>query len=226
MKKQPFYAVIQQSFLFADIPDCELQNIFFDVKVNQKDFNAGQSIFFAGWPFGMLLSGKASVIKDRNGTPVFFRLLKAGDIFGVSNLFAKENSENFEKVPTSIYAKTKCRVVFFTVRDIEKIILQNKTITRNYIEFLTDRICFLNQKIDAFTAGTAEKKVIKFLLSLECDPNERINLPMSLLKTAEMLDISRATLYRILEQLCQNGLIRRDKKCICILNRKALEALS
>ena len=226
MEKQPSFAVMQQSFLFADIPDCELQNIFSDIKINQKDFDTGQIISVTGCPFGMVLSGKASVVKDRNGTPVFFRLLKAGDIFGVSKLFDKESAENFEKVPTSIYAKTKCRVLFFTVSDIERIILQNKTITRNYIEFLTNRICFLNQKIDAFTAGTAEKKVIKFLLSLECNPNGWINLPMSLLKTSEMLDVSRATLYRILEHLCQNGLIRRDKKCICILNRKALEALS
>ena len=36
---------------------------------------------------------------------------------------------------------------------------------RNYVAYLSGRICFLSGKIDALTAGSAERKVAQYLLS-------------------------------------------------------------
>ena len=214
---------LESCFLFKAISAEQIQSLMSECQYEIREFEAESYIRLEKYPFGILLCGKAQILKHRGNAKVIFRQMKPSEAFGASYLF--DTSDGYESL-TDILAKTKCRVLFFTAESIKNLILSNALISENYIEFLTGRIRFLNQKIDSFTAGSAERKVIKFLLSLKADSEGSLILPISLQKVAETLDMGRASLYRILDSLSQKQLIEKNSKTIKITNREALEKLS
>ena len=85
----------------------------------------------------------------------------------------------------------------------------------SFLAFQSNKIVYLNKKINAFTAGGAERRLSLFLLDNAVDGVYSADVSMSAL--AEMLDIGRASLYRAFDALESAGCIeRRDKKTIII----------
>ena len=94
-------------------------------------------------------------------------------------------------------------------------IKNDSTIAFNYIEFLSKRISFLNSKINAYTAKSAENKLYAYLLQLPRNGNT-VFLPTDMSTLAKMIGIGRATLYRAFEKLETSGLITKNNKNIII----------
>ena len=91
----------------------------------------------------------------------------------------------------------------------------------SYIAFLSQRIRFLNRKIDSFTAPSAREALLRHLLEIHRDGAAEITGGYSQL--ARTLNIGRASLYRALDALEAEGCIRRDGKCITILEDPSKE---
>ena len=93
----------------------------------------------------------------------------------------------------------------------------------NYVAYLSQRIWFLNEKIDALAAGSAEGKLAQYLLThsrggwMEWD--------CSATGLAKRLGVSRASLYRALDTLTASGAIRREAAGIRLLDEKRLNGL-
>ena len=97
----------------------------------------------------------------------------------------------------------------------------------NYITFMSERVRFLNHRIGQYTAKTVEGRLAKFFLSCPMDKNGDITLAMSLIKIANHLSISRASLYRVMELMEDENIIkRRNKQLISILNLDELINIS
>ena len=161
---------------------------------------------------GVVLAGKIAVHSSDESRQVLLRTLEAGEIFGVAALFSED-----EDYATNITAKTECDILFIGDEIIYSLIEKDSAVRRNYIKFLSEKIRFLNRKITYFTAGSTERKLSLYLLSLKrYDGTVRINISMSAL--SEMLDVGRASLYRAFDRLIEDGFIKRDKKEIKLLS--------
>ena len=77
--------------------------------------------------------------------------------------------------------------------------------------------------VDALTAGTAGRKVAQYLLAHEGEG--RVELDCSLTGLAGRLGVSRASLYRALDDLRDRGAIAHRGRTIRILDQTALEHL-
>ena len=141
--------------------------------------------------------------------------LSRGDVFGAASVFFEEH----ESVST-VVAGTKCRVLFIERDCLETIIKSDFSVASAYIEFLSGKIYFLNKKIIAFTAGSAEAALSCYLLE-RADMSDTVAVNMTRLASA--LNIGRTTLYRAADALVREGLIACDGKEIRILNRNNLE---
>ena len=102
---------------------------------------------------GMILSGEATATTTDDAKNALLRFFQAGDLFGIANLFTNED------YVSSIRAKKRCRVFFFTEDAIRELLETDKTFLYNYLAFLSGRICYLNRKIRYLTAGTAERRL-------------------------------------------------------------------
>ena len=94
----------------------------------------------------------------------------------------------------------------------------------NYVKFLTQRIHFLNQKIRYLTAGSAERRLALYLLSEIPEENVPVTLPISAVSLADLLDLGRASLYRAIDQLTEDGFLIRNGHEYRLLQRDKLSS--
>ena len=212
---------LSETFLFrnVDIKTLDEKCPFLGECVLQ-DYPAGAILHSASSPLAGLAffcSGTADVLSDASDKGVLLRTISRGDFLGVSTVYTDSRGYN-----TAVRARTDCSVFLIPVDNLKRIIACDANVSENYIRFLTERICFLNRKISAFTAGSADAKLTVYLLGLPQNENGVITLPCSLSGLAEMLNMGRASLYRAFDSLCACGAISRNGKTIQILDKKIL----
>jgi len=193
-------------FLFQNIEETEIQRLLSLGEINEENFSQGKILQNCKnhCKIGIIVKGKAIIKSGDDG--VIIKKLSQNDIYGVASLF------DTPAHLTSVVAVTDCTVITMDKAFVETCIKENNQVALNYIEFLAKRVSFLNRKINAYTAKSAENKLYTYLLQLPREENE-INLPVDMSTVAKMLGIGRATLYRALEKLENNGtILKQDKK--------------
>lgn len=155
---------------------------------------------------GVVYKGKAIIRSSSDG--VIINKLNKHDVYGVAALFDKPSYS------TVVQALTDCTVITFDRNFIKKCIEENSIVATNYIQFLAQKISFLNKKINAYTAKSAENKLYTYLLQLPREGNA-LELDVDMSTIAKMIGIGRATLYRSFDKLENDGTITKiDKKII------------
>ena len=92
---------------------------------------------------GVILSGSARVHSADGERSVLLRRLQSGDVFGIATLFEKNVIPNV----SVITADKTCRVLFVDESCVSFLLENDKDFMYSYINFLSDRIRFLNMKI-------------------------------------------------------------------------------
>lgn len=164
-----------------------------------------------------VLSGQVLVTKGDGELVV--SLLQAGDLFGAAALF----NEAADYVST-LTARSPCAVLFFSQQAVRLLIASDARFRDNYIYYLSCRIRFLSDKIDALIQGTGERKLSGFLLR-RMDPEGRVSVGCSMTELAARLNISRASLYRELQKLEARGTLRREGRVIFIQQPETLSRM-
>ena len=207
---------IFHSPIFADVDTALALQVFEKHNCQAVDFEDGDIILSQDEPShmaGIFLSGEAIVTTADESKNALLRFFKAGDFFGIGNLFTNEDYVSF------IRAKKKSRVFFFTEDAIRELLESDRTFLYNYLVFLTGRISYLNRKIRYLTAGSAERRLALYLSSCE---SETVELDASMSSRSELFDIGRASLYRAFDTLIADGYIQKDGRTIHILDPDAM----
>lgn len=165
---------------------------------------------------GVVLSGKVAIYGRDSSKRVLLNRLEKGSVFDAATVFFSE-----KETVSVVVAKTKCRILFIERAVLETIIENDSRVAHDYIIFLSDKICFLNRKIIAFTAKNADAALAGYLLE-NADGEEMPTVNMT--RIASTLGIGRTTLYRAVDALVSEGSIAYDGKKMRILNRETLES--
>ena len=165
---------------------------------------------------GILCSGCAHVHAGHGEESTLLNSLGQGDMFGIANLFDEDSP-----FPTRIVAAAETQVLFVEGDAFRRCILEDERILRNYLAFQSKKLMYLNRKIMTFTAGSAERRLLLFLLERQvCG---EVLLPCSMSELAERLGIGRASLYRARDALVRDGLLILRKGGFFLPDPKALE---
>lgn len=214
-------SVLQKSRLFSSFSIREISLLLQKGNAYEERFPPLREIPFqknGAARIGFLLSGSAAVYARKNGKGALLNRLVPGSCFGVAQLYGAQ-----QKVPTRIECLEETSVLFIGARDFDELLCETK-FSKNLISFLADRIRFLNRKICAFTAPSAETRLAFFLW--EKSGGKETVIQDSYTALARELSLGRASLYRALEALENEGLIRKDGKTILITDPKRLEKRS
>lgn len=155
----------------------------------------------------IIIKGEARVSK---GETVISHL-KNGEIFGAAFLY--NQSYEFENTVTAL---TPLKVVIIEKCGVDELIKCDSSISFNYISYLSERIGFLNSKIEGYTKPSAEEKLMLYLKKNADISNGKCEISVSMTELSHVLQISRASLYRVIENLEQQGKIYRDGKKIYV----------
>ena len=207
----PLFEGADQKKLFGAVVDGAVSHRFSNGEAIESDPNNGRNLV-------IILRGKARVFSMDKSREVLLRTLEKGDVFGVAELFCGD-----DKSISRVEAKGCCEALFVPEEIIGHLLENDKVIMYNYLNFLCQRIRFLNQRIACFTAGSAERRLAIYLNSLVSKPSEegdaKVTPDISMGALALMLDIGRASLYRAVETLISDGFIQKEEKSFILINR-------
>ena len=81
---------------------------------------------------------------------------------------------------------------------------------------MADRINFLNKKIGTFSGTRVEDRLFSFLVS-KAEKEGKNTLSLNCKKCSEAINAGRASVYRALDLLVSEGIIRFENKTITLL---------
>jgi len=210
-------------FFFKNIADSEIENILKNSRFNITTFKKGDVIYSPEEykkEVGFVLDGECTVNKRRSdGSFVCLNILKKNESFGILTVFTKED------FPTYVIAKKNCTVAFISENNVKELVQANNKIAYNVIEFLADRITFLNRRISTYSSGNCEEKLASYLLG-RVKESGVFELDFNKKRGAEIIGCGRASLYRAISYLVECGAIISDDKKIIIKNISLLERIS
>ena len=206
---------IENLFIFKGLADDQIKNIIksFDSPI---EFKKNDIIYSAdNFPFaiGYILEGSAVAVTN-NKNNVHMRSFEKGACFGAAAIFGGN-----EIYVSTITAKSDAKILFISEKKLKSIFLKYPQASINYIEFLSDKVRFLNKKLSVISCSNAEDTVLKYLLSV-CDSDNNAKIPKSMTLLAKTLGLGRATLYRSLESLEKDGLILRENNNIKVIKNE------
>lgn len=214
--EESLLGLLEGTFLFQGAPEAA-QAALTDPRVLRRSAAKGE-IIYEPHRFqrclGVVAEGTVQVSK---GT-LIMNVLKRGDLFGAAALFHQRPD-----YATTLTARSSCKLLLFPQELVEEWMGRWPIVGRNYVTYLSQRIWFLSGKIDALTAGSAGRKVAQYLLAHEGEGT--VELDCSLTGLAGRLGVSRASLYRALDDLRDKGVIQHRGRTIRILDQTALEHL-
>ena len=209
-------ALLARTPLFQGLPETLALRAAADRRATLAPAARGETIYTPhafSRSLGAVLSGKVEVRKGE----LIVSVLEPGDLFGAAALFNDRTD-----YAAQLTARTSCRVLLLPQALVEELMGRFPEVCRSYVAYLSERIRFLSGKIDALTAGSAERKVAQYLLS-RLD-GEWAELDCSATGLAQRLGVSRASLYRALDALEARGAVRRAGKRFRIPDPAALES--
>ena len=197
--------VLQAAFLFRQVPE---EGLDWAISHGRLERAARGEVLFAPEHFthslGLVLSGRVRVTRG----DLFVDSFGPGDWFGAAALF-----NGREEYPSTLTAQSECQVMFFSQETVETLMERWPQAARNYIGYLSGRICFLSDRVNSLAAGSAEEKVEQFLLR-RADENGVTTV--SAASIAKALGLGRASVYRAFERLEERGAIVRSGKQISL----------
>lgn len=159
---------------------------------------------------GFIAAGRVRVSKQA----LVVSILRAGDVFGAAALFNADS-----EYATTLTALTDCTVLLIPQIAVTLLLHDSPQFAENYVRYLSGRIQFLSARLNAVTAGSAERKLGQFLLT---QADEKGTLRISATQLSARLGVGRASLYRAFDALEGAGAIERVGKEIHILDREKL----
>lgn len=157
---------------------------------------------------GIVLQGRIEVRRES----ILMATLSAGDVFGAAALFS-----GGADYPTTLTALSPCQTLLLPQECVRRLLRECPSFAEDYAAYLSGRIQFLSQRLEAVSAPSAEGKLARYLLS-----SGEAELTLSATQLGRRLGVGRATLYRAFEALEGAGAIARAGKTIRILQPEAL----
>ena len=206
--------VAESCFLFAGVDEIMVEQLVEDDRCFRQRYERGEVVFDETHfrrCLGIVLSGDILVEKTTvDGKKLTMSWLGPGECYGAAAMFNTRNC-----YASSLTAKRVTEVLYIPQEVIAWAMQRSGRITENYVSYLADRIWFLSSRISALTAGTVQQKLAAYLL-------EHGGVDVSLTNLSQQLNIGRASLYRVLDELEEADIIRRQGKKLEILSRQGL----
>ncbi len=211
-----------QCHLLASLSKDECREAITLLRPTVAEFPA-DSIIFSAREFVpsliFVISGCITVERKEKGKRVLLNQLGAGDCFGAASMFGAQ-----EDFPTRVSAKTDVRIAAVDEAGLKSLFNAYPLTAINHIRYLSEKIRFLNKKIAALTGRDTESKVSNYILSVY--GKSALQTKINMAETARKLDMGRASLYRVITQLHDSGIIDYHNGFIKIKNIKELERLA
>ena len=158
---------------------------------------------------GVIVKGSARVTKPKKGGSITMSILGAGDVFGAAMILDGDTPV------TRAAAVKELTALVFTEECFTGLLKADPELSLSFCRYLIGRIRFLTARVECLAGCTAQDKIMTYL-ELNAKDGE-VHIPFGMDAFAKAVSLSRASLYRALDELEQSGKIARNGRDIRIL---------
>lgn len=207
-----YMEIIKQCPLFDKVPDSELRRILEadDTRLIRVD----RSRELTNECMYVVIKGFVHIEKAASdGRYITMRSAGVASPINVAGALGKKDENS------RLTASRDGRLLCISGKTLERSIRKGGQLAYNIVDFLSERIYFLNKKIVSLAGYTAASRLNMYIE--ENRVGNEVIIPMSLAEFAEYLGVGRASLYRTLDALESSGKIERKGRKITITEDRA-----
>ena len=195
---------LKKNFFFRDMDIDEIDKFLKNYQWEIKNYSKGEIAFDEAVflkELNIVLDGTIKISKMmENGREILYDIIEGGKCFGVAAIYTGMRMEGLQ-----FEALGKTAVFNIKNYEFHKIISQNKFFFEKYMEFQEYRLHFFVSRFEnSFINCPYEKLIYFFNFLKEWNTNE---ISMQKIQLASYLNIGRASLYRELNKLKNQGFI-------------------
>lgn len=182
-----------------------------------KEFKRGEEISEVQNGFdcvGVILSGSASVSSSETGA---VSISRTGVEFGICNIFVSE------KMPTRLIARVHTKVLFIPKDEFAALLSSDSALMYRYVKLCNEKMVYLAKKLRLISVTGS---VPRFACWLEMNAVNGEAKIVSKDELARQLCISRASLFRAIAELENQGVIEALSDKMIIKDKEKLSAYS
>lgn len=217
--------ILRRCPLFRGVEPEEFERIIALVQPRLKSFHRGARIAFRGDPYTSLwiiISGYINgEFRDYSGKVLKVETMHAPEAMATAVLFAPENL-----LPVDLVAASDVEILEIPKRDVIRLLQQEERVLVNYLADNGERLVLLADKLRFVQFSTIKQKIAGFLLDLSArQGTDAPEMHMTKENLAEVFGVTRPSLSRGFQQLCDQGIIRQEGKVVHLLDTGAIKAL-
>jgi len=216
--------ILCQSPIFRGISPEEMAKLFTQIHFQVKTYQKNDLIVMGGEVCDRLLIIQLGSVKaemnDYSGKTIKIEDLSVPQPLATAFLFGTQN-----RFPVTVSATTDVEMVSIPKPEFVKLLQLNTLILNNYLNTISTRAQFLSQKLKFLSFKTIKQKIAHYLLEKAGDRLQTVEIQQSQGQLAEMFGVTRPSLARTLGEMCQEGLIETDRRCIKILDKNQMNQL-
>jgi CRP/FNR family transcriptional regulator, dissimilatory nitrate respiration regulator len=216
--------ILCQSPIFRGISSEELAELFDQIHFQVKTYQKNDLITIAGEICDRLLIIQHGSVKaemnDYSGKTIKIEDLSAPQPLATAFLFGNQN-----RFPVTVSANTEVEMISIPKPEFVKLLQLNSLILNNYLNTISTRAQFLSQKLKFLSFKTIKQKIAHYLLEKAGDRLQTVEIQQSQGQLAEMFGVTRPSLARTLGEMCQEGLIKTERRSIKILDKSRMNQL-
>lgn len=209
------FRTLVQSFIFRKISPETLEKDFKEISYKINRYEKNTIIIYREDKcdnLAILLSGNLkSEMQDINGNIIPFEKFSPVSVLAPAFLFGIN-----QKYPVDVICESEnCKIIFIPKQDVITLMKKNSQFMINYLDAVCNKTYFLSQKISfSFFYKTISQKFAKFLLMKKKDNEEYITLSETIQEIADLFDVTRPSVSRIISEFSKEGIIRKEKRNI------------
>ena len=211
---------LRELFVFQDIGEKDLEQILESLTYSIKEYNRSERIYtHDDFELGVcfIIEGSCEVFSTHDTKSVILNRLSKYDSFGALTLFS-----NCDEYPTEVRAEKKTQILFISKSEMLKLIEKYPIVAVNLLKFLTERIKFLNSRIDNMTRGGINARLAAHICGV-ANVKQTNEFKLNMKKCSEILGVGRASVYRALNALITDGCIAVSSGTVLIIDKTKLE---
>lgn len=160
---------------------------------------------------GVIVSGKIDIVTySFDGKEILINSLKSGDIFGNNLLFS-----SLPIYRGNIVSKEKSVIAFISKKDLIYLLRNNEDFLNIYLNMQSDMAKELHNRIQLLSLVSAEERLFYY-----ASKNNNVITYKNVTSLAGTIGVQRETLSRLLTNLIERHLIKKEKGKITVIKKK------
>ena len=180
--------------------------------VKLSTYKEGEILFYENdvcYTLGIVKSGEITISSITfTGNEIIYNRLTKGQMFGNNLLFSSDN-----KYRGDVKASYKCEVYLINKDNLRKILMNNEAFLNEYLAIQSNFARSLNTKIKLLSFTSAKERFLYYLFV----NNNHIKFK-NVTTLSQSLFLTREVTSRLISKLVDEGIIKRNKNEILLLN--------